>query len=92
MREVERPEFAAAISIPTLLVIPGADGLVAIDAVEALGVEMRTGSAVIVPGARHEVLLENDGLRQLFWAGFDAFIPGEAPEGLLTEHSQDPVV
>lgn len=92
MREVEQPEFAARITIPTLLIIPGADGLVAIDAIEAFGVELRTGAAVTIAGARHEVLLENDGLRQLFWAGFDAFIPGEALEGLLTQDSQDPVV
>lgn len=92
MRQAERPDFAARIAIPTLIVMPGADGLVAIDAIEALAAELRTASAVTIPGARHEVLLENDGLRQLFWAAFDAFIPGEALDGLLTEDSQDPVV
>ena len=34
------------------------------------------GSHVIVPGARHEILQEQDLYRKQFWAAFDAFVPG----------------
>jgi lysophospholipase len=27
--------------------------------------------------ARHEILMERDPLRELFWAAFDAFLPGK---------------
>jgi lysophospholipase len=32
----------------------------------------------VIPGARHELLMERNSLRELFWAAFDAFIPGSA--------------
>ena len=38
---------------------------------------MKNGSHVIIPNARHEILQEVDSVREQFWAGFDAFIPGE---------------
>jgi len=34
---------------------------------------------VLIPGARHEVLQERNGLRDQFWAAFDAYIPGARP-------------
>ena len=34
------------------------------------------GSHLIVPGARHEMLKEQDQYRKQFWAAFDAFVPG----------------
>jgi lysophospholipase len=30
----------------------------------------------VIPGARHEILMERDAIRAQFWAAFDAFIPG----------------
>jgi lysophospholipase len=30
----------------------------------------------VIPGARHEILMERDVIREEFWAAFDAFIPG----------------
>ena len=32
--------------------------------------------AIVIPGARHEILMERDEIREQFWAAFDAFIPG----------------
>ena len=37
---------------------------------------LRAGSHLIVPGARHELLMEQDRYRAQFWAAFDAFVPG----------------
>ena len=35
---------------------------------------MRTGRHVMVPGARHELFMENDAIRGQVFAAFDAFI------------------
>ena len=32
----------------------------------------------ILPGARHELMMERDRLREQFWAAFDAFVPGSS--------------
>ncbi len=34
------------------------------------------GRHLILPGARHEILQEQDQMRAQFWAAFDAFVPG----------------
>jgi lysophospholipase len=45
-------------------------------AIEDFTLNLRAGSHLIVPGAMHELLMEQDQYRQLFWAAFDAFVPG----------------
>ena len=37
---------------------------------------LRAGSHLVIPGARHEILMEQDRYREQFWAAFDAFVPG----------------
>ena len=37
---------------------------------------LRAGSHLIVPGSRHELLMEQDRFRQQALAAFDAFVPG----------------
>ena len=37
---------------------------------------LRAGSHLIVPGARHELLMEQDRFRGQVLAAFDAFVPG----------------
>lgn len=76
MAEAEQPEFAATVRIPTLIVVGGEDEIVSPLSIERFVREMRLGSQVVIPGARHEVLMERDPLRGLFWAAFDAFVPG----------------
>jgi lysophospholipase len=39
-------------------------------------VRLRAGSHLIVAGARHELMMEQDRYRAQFWAAFDAFVPG----------------
>ena len=42
---------------------------------------LRAGHILVLPDARHEILSERDGIREDFWAAFDAFMPGsEAAE------------
>ncbi len=68
--------FPTRINTPILLVAGSLDKVVSIQAVEALAGELRTGSFVLIPGARHEILMERDKLREQYWAAFDAFVPG----------------
>ena len=37
---------------------------------------LRAGSQLVVVGAQHEMLMEQDRYRAQFWAAFDAFVPG----------------
>ncbi|MBB5752547.1 alpha/beta fold hydrolase [Prosthecomicrobium pneumaticum] len=81
MRAAERPDFAAALKVPVLVVAAGEDRIVSNRAIERFGRTLRIGRAVILPGAQHEILMERDRIRALFWAAFDAFVPGEAGAG-----------
>ena len=79
MEEVRDPARMAAQTVPTLIVSAGADRLVDSDVVEAYAHALRTGAHLPVRGARHEILLERDVIREPFWAAFDAFVPGSGP-------------
>jgi lysophospholipase len=45
-------------------------------AIDEFSVRLRAGSHLIVPGARHELLMEQDRFRGQALAAFDAFVPG----------------
>ena len=70
------PTYPRALRQPILMVAAGLDDVVSTPAIEQFAIRMRAGSHVIIPGARHEILMEQDHLRAQFWAAFDAFIPG----------------
>jgi len=59
-----------------LIIACGRDRLVSTAAIESFGSRLPAGSHLVVPGAKHEVLMELDVYRSQFWAAFDAFIPG----------------
>jgi lysophospholipase len=79
MREAESTAFARAIKQPTLLVVAGRDRIVSNEAIERFAGDLRFAAQIIVAGARHEVLMEPDQVREQFWAAFDAFVPGGDP-------------
>ncbi|HXW20061.1 MAG TPA: alpha/beta hydrolase [Roseiarcus sp.] len=74
--QFEEPEFAREIATPTLVLASGADRVVDLAATERFASRLRTGRLIILDGAEHEALMEQDRVRQLFWAAFDQFIPG----------------
>jgi lysophospholipase len=78
MREMMLQEFGDSVQVPVLLVAAGDDRVVSTTAIARLARELRAGAYVVIPGARHELLMERNSLRELFWAAFDAFIPGSA--------------
>lgn len=76
LKSVAQAEFGATIQVPILMVAAGHDEVASVPAIEALSGALRAGAHVVVPGARHELMMERDALRELFWAAFDAFVPG----------------
>src|SRR3954454_4546013 len=76
MREFADPNFASHVRQPLLLVAAGQDRIVATPAISAFAKRLRAGSHLVIPGARHEILMEQDRYREQFWAAFDAFVPG----------------
>ncbi|MGE0231641.1 MAG: alpha/beta fold hydrolase [Flavobacteriaceae bacterium] len=69
--------FPYKIRTPVLIIAAGSDKVVSTPAIERFALHMRNGKHLLIPGARHEVLMERDGIRELFWAAFDSFIPGQ---------------
>jgi lysophospholipase len=76
MGELTERSFASKIRQPILIIAAGADGIVSTPAIDVFSVRLRAGSHLIVPGARHELLMEQDRFRGQVLAAFDAFVPG----------------
>ncbi len=76
MKVFEDPRFARAIHTPTLVLAAGDDPVVSTPAVERFAARLKAGHAIVLAGARHEIVMERDSIREAFWAAFDAFVPG----------------
>ncbi|MEL7048796.1 MAG: alpha/beta hydrolase [Pseudomonadota bacterium] len=68
------PDFAANVRVPMLLFAAGEDRIVSTRAIEEFGVRLKVGKTILIPPSRHEILQENDTVRQRFWAAFDAYM------------------
>ncbi|MGX1789773.1 alpha/beta fold hydrolase [Bosea sp. NPDC055332] len=77
MDRLAQPRAPLEVRVPTLIVAAGQDPVVSTPAIERFAARLKTGSALVLPTARHEILMESDAIRAQFWAAFDAFIPGE---------------
>jgi lysophospholipase len=76
MKRFADPRYASRIRLPILIVAAGADPVCATPAMERFASRLKAGRVIVIPGAKHEILMERDALREQFWAAFDAFIPG----------------
>jgi lysophospholipase len=76
MREFTDPAYASKVRQPLMVVAAGRDQIVSTAAIEDIAIRLRAGSHLIVAGARHELMMEQDRYRGQFWAAFDAFVPG----------------
>jgi lysophospholipase len=85
----EHRDFGRHIAVPSLMVIPGADPLCSSPAAEALAMRLRACQPIIIPGARHEILMERDYLRSQFFAAFDSFVPGQSSVDDLVDAGND---
>jgi lysophospholipase len=76
IREFAEPGYASRLRQPLLLVAAGQDRVVSTPAIGQFALRLRAGSHLTIPGAQHEILMEQDRYREQFWAAFDAFVPG----------------
>jgi lysophospholipase len=76
MKQFSVPSYAGRLRQPILMVAAGRDEVVSTPAIETFGMNLLAGSHLILAGARHEILQEQDQFRAQFWAAFDAFVPG----------------
>jgi lysophospholipase len=76
MRQMADPKFPARIRQPILIIAAGHDQVVSTPAIDEFSIRLRAGSHLIVPGSRHEMLMEQDRIRMQVLAAFDAFVPG----------------
>jgi lysophospholipase len=88
MRRFKQPEFSRRLLIPVLIIAAGADRMVDTTATQEFALWLKAGKCIVLPQAKHEILMEADPVRALFWAAFDAFLPGEDVEaGLVSSTS-----
>lgn len=64
---------AEAIATPLLILIGAEEKLVVNAATRAFAAAAPNARLVEIPGSRHEILMETDAVRALFWREFDAF-------------------
>jgi lysophospholipase len=76
MRALSRPNFPRKFETPLLILASGADRVVSTLATVRFASRLKTGEAIIIEGARHELLMECDICRDQALAALDAFIPG----------------
>jgi len=76
MARFAEPRYAMSIRVPILVIMPGGDRLCSLPAMERFAARLKSGSGLLLPQSRHEILMERDAIRSLFWAAFDAFVPG----------------
>jgi lysophospholipase len=76
MGEIVDPTYPNRVRLPLMLIGAGRDEIVSTAAIEGVAIQLRAGSHLVIAGAKHELMMEQDRYRQQFWAAFDAFVPG----------------
>jgi len=76
MRGFRALSYPSEIRQPILMLAASNDAVVSTAAIEEFAYHLRAGSHLVIAGAKHEILQEQDRYRAQFWAAFDAFVPG----------------
>jgi lysophospholipase len=76
MMQFREVDYPTQIRLPILMLAASSDTIVSTAAIEEFAYHLRAGSHLVIAGAKHEILQEQDRYRQQFWAAFDAFVPG----------------
>jgi lysophospholipase len=74
IRTTERPAFARGIHVPVLVMAAEEERIVSVAATQRLVRAMPRAAYIGLADARHEVLMENDAIRALFWQRVDRFL------------------
>ena len=69
--ETSQPDYLRAIETPMLICEAAEDALVSSCALRQAAARLGNAEHLIVPNARHEILIERDDARAVFWQGFD---------------------
>jgi lysophospholipase len=70
------PGYLERIDLPLMLISAGQDPLVDSRTHAPVAARLRHGEHVIIADAKHELMMETDGLRALFWEAFDRLTKG----------------
>ena len=73
------PGAVEKIAIPTLMVTAGADDRVLTSVSAAIAKRMPNCRYIEIEGAYHEILMETDAIRAVWWTAFDELAAGIAP-------------
>jgi lysophospholipase len=65
--------YAEGITTPILIASAGADQVVSLQAQKAICKRLPRAQIITIPSARHEILIETDSMRHVFWRAFDWF-------------------
>jgi len=76
MKGFRASNYPSQIRQPILMLAASSDSVVSTAAIEEFAYHLRAGSHLVIAGAKHEILQEQDRYRSQFWAAFDAFVPG----------------
>lgn len=68
-----QPGFAAKITTPILMISAGEDKIVPVKAQKKICAALPNCRFVEIPGARHEIFKETDGVRSMVWREFKRF-------------------
>lgn len=67
-------EYLRVIHTPLLIMGAENDRVVSVDAQKNLAQKLPNCKYCVIHGARHEILMESDEFRSIFWRQFDCFI------------------
>jgi len=76
MTAASAPGYLERIELPLMLVSAGEDPLIESRTHEPVAARLRRGEHFTIAGAKHEVMMETDALRGLFWEAFDRLAKG----------------
>lgn len=76
MTAVQAPGYLERIDIPLLLMTAGEDRLIDPRSHGPLVARLKHGEHFTIGHARHEIMMETDEIRALFWEGFDRLVKG----------------
>jgi lysophospholipase len=76
MKVLSRPGYAEGIAAPVLIVAAGRDRIVDLEAERRFAARLENVKYVEIEDSQHEILMEQNSIREQFWQAFDAFVAG----------------
>lgn len=81
VRRFEDVAYPCRILTPILIIAAGSDRVADTAATEYFASRLKIGKCLTLANAQHEILMERNSFRELFWTAFDAFLSGECAAG-----------